>query len=390
MPHSTPRPRRSGSGFALSAAFLIAAGLCLPIFARAQIAAPSRPSQPDRSIDAAARKAVVDTLCDRIERYYVFPDRARAASQAIRKRYQRHEYDRITSAGDFADSLTAHLRAAVHDLHLRVHYRYEPIPVQAADGPPPESERRAIAEQERFHNYGFERVERLPGNVGYLDLRQFSDDPEAQATAVAAMNFLAHTDALIVDLRRNGGGSPEMIATLITYLTEAGDRLLFNTFYKREGNTTEQYWTSPYVPGARYVGKPVYVLTSNRTGSAAEEFAYDVQTHKLGTVVGSTSAGGANPGDYYRLSENFAAFIATGRAVNPVTHTNWEGVGVKPDSSTTAGEALRAAYEMALHRLQADAKDDRARLQVLDRALADAAQRAPDPEQDFARPGTMR
>lgn len=371
-----------------AAALFVSVGLLLAAAsARAQLAAPAGPGQPDRTIDAGTRKAVVDTLCERIERYYVFPDRARAASQAIRKRYRRHEYDRITRAGDFADSLTAHLQLAVHDLHLRVHYRYEPIPTQTPEGQPSESEQRAIAEQNRLRNYGFERVERLPGNVGYLDLRQFSDDPEAQATAIAAMGFLAHTDALIVDLRRNGGGDPMMITTLLTYFTKPGDRLLFNTFYEREGNRTDQFWTSPYVPGPRYVGKPIYVLTSNRTGSAAEEFAYDVQTHKLGTVVGATSAGGANPGDYYRLSENFAAFIATGRAINPVTHTNWEGVGVKPDSSTTAGEALRAAYRMALHRLQAGAKGDTDRLQSLDRALADAAQRAPDPEGDFARPG---
>src|SRR5512143_1193325 len=103
----------------MAAVLFVSAGLLLvAASARAQIATPAGPGQPDRAIDADARKAVVDTLCDRIERYYVFPERARAASQAIRKRYRRHEYDRITSAGDFADSLTAHLQIAVHDLHL--------------------------------------------------------------------------------------------------------------------------------------------------------------------------------------------------------------------------------------------------------------------------------
>lgn len=358
-----------------------------PLSARAQIAPPAANNQPDRAVDAATRKAVVDTLCDRVERFYVFPDRAKTAAQAIRKRYRRHEYDRITSAGDFADSLTAHLNAAVPDRHLRVHFRYEPIPPEALDGSPSESEQRAMAEQSRLRNYGFERAERLPGNVGYLDLRQFSGQPAAQATATAAMSFLANTDALIVDLRRNGGGDPIMIATIITYLVEPRERLLFNTFYQRETGAIKQYWTSPYVPGDRYTGKPVYVLISNRTGSAAEEFAYDVQTHKLGTVVGAVSAGGANPGGLYRLNENFAAFIATGRAINPVTHANWEGVGVKPDTLTRAGEALRAAYTMALQRLLAGAKEDADRADALRDCIADAAQRVPDPEEQFVRPG---
>ena len=356
--------------------------------ARAQ--APPPPDQPDLAIDAAMRRAVVDTLCDRVERYYVFPDKAREVARAIRKRMARHEYDRITGAMEFSDSLTAHVQDVAHDLHLRVHYRYEPIPAQQDDGPPPPEEMKRIHEMNRVRNYGFERVERLPGNVGYLEVRQFSGDPEGQATAVAAMNFLANTDAVIVDLRRNGGGHPAMIATILTYFVEPDARLMFNTFYKREGDEIEQYHTSPYVHGPRLAGKPLYVLTSRRTGSGAEEFAYDVQTHKLGTLVGEVTAGGANPGGMYRLNEHFAAFIATGRAINPVTKTNWEGVGVQPDSLVKAGEALRSAHQMALRKLIDGAKDDPERSSALRAAVEDAANRAPDPDEDFARPQRRR
>lgn len=367
---------------------LLLTALAVAPVARAQ--APPPPDQPDLKVDAATRRAVVDTLCDRIERYYVFPDRARAVSKALRRRISGHAFDRVESAKAFAESLTADIQAVTPDLHLRVHYRYDPIPPQTAEGSPAESERQRMHEQNRLLNYGFQRVERLPGNVGYLDLWSFSGDPEAQATAVAAMNFLANTDALIIDLRRNGGGDPAMNATLLTYFVQPGDRLLFNTFYQREGNKTEEYWTSPYVPGPRYTGKPVYVLTSARTGSCAEEFAYDIQTHKLGTLVGAVTAGGANPGDFYRLGEHFAAFIATGRAINPVTHTNWEGVGVRPDSLTAAGVALRSAYRMAIEKLLAGTKADPERTQSLQRALEVAASRAPDPEEDFARPQRRR
>ena len=204
------------------------------------------------------------------------------------------------------------------------------------------------------------------------------------------MNFLSNTDALVIDLRRNGGGHPRMIATILTYFTKPDDRLQFNTFYMRESNETNQYWTSPYVPGPRYTGRPVYVLISNRTASAAEEFAYDVQTHKLGKIVGAVSAGGANPGGMYRLSENFAAFIATGRAINPLTKTNWEGVGVEPDSLTPAGDALRAAYTMALQRILDGVKDDPDRMQTLKGIIAEAAKRAADPEEDFVRPARRK
>jgi C-terminal processing protease CtpA/Prc len=204
------------------------------------------------------------------------------------------------------------------------------------------------------------------------------------------MNFLANTDALIVDLRRNGGGDPAMIATLLTYLRVPGDRLMFNTFYEREGGKTEQWWTSPYVQGPRYTGKPVYVLTSPRTGSAAEEFAYDIQTHKLGTLIGGVTAGGANPGDMFRLNEHFAAFIATGRAINPVTRTNWEGVGVRPDTLCAPEEALRRAHAMAIRALMDQAAADPDRVQALRDALDAAAQRAPDPAEDFVRPMRRR
>jgi hypothetical protein len=367
---------------------LLALLLWLPRPSAAQ--APPRPDQQDLTIDAATRRAVVDTLCDRIDRYYVFPDRARTASKAVQKRMAKHEYDRITSASEFADSLTVALQEAVHDLHLRVHYRYDPIPEDFDAEAPPESELRRMREANRLRNYGFERAERLQGNVGYLDLRMFSGDPDGQAVAVAAMNFLASSDALIVDLRRNGGGSPAMIATLLTYFVAPDDRLLFNTFYERDGDRTVQYYTSPYVPGPRRTGKPLYVVTSRRTGSAAEEFAYDVQTHKLGTIVGEPTAGGANPGGLYRLNDHFAAFIATGRAINPVTNTNWEGVGVQPDSLRKAGEAVRDAYVMALERLLVAASDDPDRAEDLKQAIQDAEKRPVDPDEDFVRPTRRR
>jgi C-terminal processing protease CtpA/Prc len=180
-----------------------------------------------------------------------------------------------------------------------------------------------------------------------------------------------------------------MIQTLLTYFVAEGDRLHFNDFYERDGDRTVQFHTLPYVPGPRLHGRPLFVLTSARTGSAAEEFAYDVQTHQLGTLVGATTAGAANPGGLFRLSDHFAAFIATGRAVNPVTKTNWEGVGVKPDLAVAPGEALREAHVAAVKKLL-EAATEPDRRATLTRALEAAQKTVPDPAEDFERPQRRR
>ncbi|HTO91826.1 MAG TPA: S41 family peptidase [Candidatus Sulfotelmatobacter sp.] len=343
------------------------------------------PDDPDTPLDARTRAAVVESLAVAVQSRYVFADKGAALARNLRQRLARHEYDRITSSKEFADSLLAHMQALTHDRHMRVHYRYRPFPADLHDEKTPdEAERRHMLESERLLNFGFERVQRLAGNVGYLDLRMFSGMPEAQATAVAAMNLLANCDAVIIDLRRNGGGDPDMLQTLLTYFVAPGDRLHINDFYLRDGNVTEQSWSAAQVPGPRLNGRPLYVLISNLTGSCAEEFAYDVQTHKLGTLYGATSAGGANPGGLFRLSDHFAAFIATGRAINPVTKTNWEGVGVKPDHDVAPGSALREAHVAAVQQLLDAAQDDERR-HILQSSLERARTTPVDADEEFVR-----
>jgi hypothetical protein len=339
---------------------------------------------PDTPLDPATRSAVIESLAVAVQSRYVFPEKGAALAKLLRQRAARHAYDAITSQKAFADTLLSQMQAFTHDRHMRVHYRYQPFErATHGDAPPPEELRRELEEQRRF-NFGFQRVERLAGNVGYLDLRMFSELPQAQATAIAAMNFLSNADAIIVDLRRNGGGDPSLLQTLITYFVAEGDRLHINDFYEREGDRTEQWWSAAQVPGPRLFGKPLYVLTSNLTGSCAEEFAYDVQTHKLGALYGATTAGGANPGGLFPLSDHLAAFIATGRAINPVTKTNWEGVGVKPDHDVPPGDALREAHLAALQGLLASATDADRRA-LLNRALEQAKKTPSDPAEEFVR-----
>jgi retinol-binding protein 3 len=314
-----------------------------------------RPDQPDRTIDAAARTAVIDGVLKRLNESYVFPDVAKQMEQAVRDRAAKKEYDDITSAAGLSRKLTDDLRAVCKDKHLRVVYSHEPLP-KVGSGP-------SRAEQERmqrmgaWNNHGFEKVERLAGNVGYLDLRGFHNPESASETAVAAMNFLANSDALIIDLRQNGGGSPAMVALLCSYLFDSRPVHL-NDIYNRTEDSTHQWWTLPFVPGKRFVGKDVYVLTSNRTFSAAEEFTYNLKNLKRATVVGETTGGGAHPVTFRPVNEHFGVGVPFARAINPISKTNWEGTGVEPHVAVPAARALKTAHLKAVEKLIAKKPDE--------------------------------
>ena len=311
---------------------------------------PGPREQPDRTIDAATRAQVIDAVIKRLNDSYVFPETAKAMESAVRERVARKEYDQINSAKALAETLTAHLQAISKDKHLRVRYSYEPIPMRAERNEPTAEERERFRLYGRRINYGFEKIERLQGNVGYLDLRGFFDAEGGAETVAAAMNFLANTDALIIDLRQNGGGSPEMVALISSYLF-GNEPVHLNSLYWREGNRTQEFWTKASVPGKRFQGKDVYVLTSSRTFSGAEEFSYNLKNLKRATIIGETTGGGAHPGGGFRIHEHFGMFVPTGRAINPISKTNWEGTGVKPDIEVPAEQALKTAHILALQKV---------------------------------------
>jgi hypothetical protein len=307
--------------------------------------------------------------------------RRRRKDGRVAPRVERKEYDAFAGPREFAETLTKHLQEVSRDKHLRLVYDPEGLPRRS--GPPdPEERARALAD-ERRRNFGFDRVERLDGNVGYIELRGFSGTPEARETAVAAMNLVADTDALIFDLRRNGGGSPFMIGILSSYLFERVVHL--NDFYVRETDSRREFFTTAEVQGRRYgVEKPVYVLTSSRTFSAAEEFTYNLKNLRRATIVGETSGGGAHPGGVRRITDYFGIWLPTGRAINPITKTNWEGTGVEPDIKIGAADALRAAHLDALKTLRATATDSRYRDQ-LDAAIAALEKPKPQPPDPSSR-----
>ncbi len=317
----------------------------------------AQPAPFDPALDPARRAEIIDGVLARLEAHYVYPETALAMSAAVRARAQAGAYNAITDARVLADTLTAHLRAVSHDKHLSVQVSPRPIPEAAAD-PATDPELKARREmQMRFMNYGFEELRHLKGNVGYLKLKGFApaDGDGAREAVAQAMGFLSRTDALIIDLRDNQGGEPAMVQLLASYFF-GETPVHLNSLYWRPDDRTEEFWTHATLDGPRYgPDRPVYVLTSRRTFSAAEEFSYDLQQQGRATIVGETTGGGAHPGDVERVTEYVGVWVPSGRAINPVSGTNWEGVGVVPDVAVGEEKAFDAAYRAAIEALLARA-----------------------------------
>jgi len=334
--------------------FMILGLLSVPLSALAQ----QRGNEPpDMNVDAKTRTEVIESALKNLNHSYVFPEVAKKIETDMRGRLQNKEYDTITSARAFADKLTADLQSVSRDKHMRVRYSFEAIPVRQKRDEPTAQEKEDYRRYLNRINYGFEKIERLPGNIGYIDFRGFTDAEMGAETVASAMNFVANTDALIFDVRQNGGGNPEMVALISSYLF--GEKPVhLNSLYWRDGNRTEDFFTKSIVSGKKYGEKDVYVLTSSRTFSAAEEFTNNLKALKRATIVGETTGGGANPGGMFRLSEHFGIFVPTGRAINPITKTNWEGTGVKPDVEVPKELALKTAHLMALNKVVEKTKEE--------------------------------
>jgi hypothetical protein len=299
-------------------------------------------------IDAATRDRVIDGAIAKLNESYVFPETAKKMEEALRARQKKGDYDSVNDGEGFATMLTNHLQEVSHDKHLRVNFVPRVLP-KGEPGPNPDAEARMRTQMER-DNCAFEKAERLAPNIGYLKFNAFMNPAICGPTATAAMNFLGNVDAIIFDLRDNGGGDPKMVAFISTYLF--GEPTHLNDLYNRKEDSTTQYWTLPYVPGKRLAGKPAFVLTSKRTFSGGEEFTYNLKNLKRATIIGETTGGGAHPVSGHRIDDHFMIGVPFARAVNPISKTNWEGTGVEPDVKVPAAEALDVAKKMAAEQIR--------------------------------------
>ena len=320
------------------------------------IFAQSPQTQTSATLDAAARAEIISALLQKLDSNYVFPDVAKKMEAFIRERAARKEYDQITGTAEFARKLTEDLQSVSRDQHLRVLYDGRPLPKRSGDGFQMTDEEyaqfRRLGESQ---NFGFERVERLEGNIGYFDVRRFFPADFSGDTIAAIMNFVRHTDALVIDLRKMRGGEPETVALVSSYFFDQPK--LLNSLYWRPDDRTQQFWTIPHLAGARFLNKPVYLLTSRDTFSGGEEFAYDLKNLKRVTIVGETTGGGAHPAPVVPLTDYVAAQIPIARPINPITKTDWEGVGVAPDIAVSAAQALKTAHLAAVKDILGKAQD---------------------------------
>ncbi|PCE64068.1 S41 family peptidase [Sediminicola luteus] len=312
----------------------------------------SKAQEQAPSITPKQTQKVIDSVESILKARYVFPEMAQKMGDLIQSNKKKGTYEGLTDPQLLAAQLTEDLQSISKDKHLRVMYNPRRAAAQGRQVTPEDSIRHTESRMARmkFENFGFKEVKILEGNIGYLDLRAFMDTEFASETAVAAMNLLANTDVIIIDLRQNGGGSPSMIQLISSYLYSP-ERVHLNNFYWRPTDSHTQTWTLPHVPGKRNPDAKVYVLTSSSTFSAAEEFSYNLKNLERATLIGETTGGGAHPGGTVNASEGFLLWTPAGRAINPITETNWEGTGVSPHIEVPADQALEVAQTQALEYL---------------------------------------
>ncbi len=294
------------------------------------------------TLDAAARTGIIEAVVKFLDESYVFPEVAKKMATALRAKEKRGEYRTIVDGEVFAVRLSDDLRDVSHDAHLQLRFSpvMQPPEHPAKDAQPDPNLRRLLS-----INCGFERAEHLSPNIGYIKFNMFADPAICADTATAAFNFVSDSDALILDLRDNNGGDAGMVALIASYLF--AERTHLNDSYDRKANTTRQSWTSAQVPGKRFIEKPVFVLTSRATFSAAEDFSYALKNLQRATLIGESTGGGAHMVREQRIDDHFTLVVPFARSISPITNTDWEGTGVEPDIKVGAADALTEALRRA-------------------------------------------
>jgi len=308
-------------------------------------------------VDDATRTAVVDSLSAKLLELYVYPDIAEQMALKISTRLERGEYASFKTLEDFVAELNRDMLSVFPDGHLQISVMRERRSGSGDDGDWWEEH----SKNSCFNNFGFHRLDRLSGNVGYLELTGFDYPDLAGETLVAAMQYLSHTEAIIIDLRQNPGGRGELVQVLLSYFFE-DHRVHFLTEQDGVRNIPRQWWTLPFVPGTRMPETPLYILTSANTGSAAEEFAFVLKNLGRATIVGDKTAGAAHKTHIHTYPDlNIEIYMPDGRSFDPVSGKDWEGAGVAPDIPTEPEHALVTAHTMAIETLLKNETDENRR-----------------------------
>lgn len=329
------------------------------------------------SLSAQRKGILVERLANEIEKKYVFAEVGRSVAQHLRARLKKGSYDSVSHPLQFATLLTKDAQEIARDKHLTVFYSaVSQKNSDKTEGPLPKLSDEEIAKNRnetmlyyKRLNYGVRRIEHFDGNIAYLDLFMFGDLGFVGKGITAAMVLLEGSDAMIIDLRDNTGGSPETVQYIVSHFVSKPTHIMDN--YRRDDDSTRQSWTSSYLNVPVYDSrKMVYILTSHKTFSAAEDLAYTMQSLKRAKIVGEITGGGAHAGFRFPLDENFTAFISNQRSISPITKSNWEGVGVIPDVQVDADKALlMVRLEILQNQLQ-KVSNPRERSEIVESILA--------------------
>jgi hypothetical protein len=296
-------------------------------------------------LDAAERRRVIDAAATNLRMHYVDRPVGRKMADALLAQEKNGDDNAVSDGAAFADLLTRQMRDVSHDMHTVLVYSEEKLPSQPH---PPSAADQARFREETERNHCFmEKPEILPHNIGYLKIIGFSDPSVCEATARAAMADLNRVDAIIFDVRDNRGGSGEMASLLVAYLFDHPEYM-----YDPREIPQPHSWTRSPVDGSAFGDKPVFVLTSGVTASAAEYFCYNLKMLRRATLVGETTSGYAHAGEWHRIDDHFGMGITEVKAINPYADADWEGVGVEPDVKVKASDALQTAQRLAESRLR--------------------------------------
>ncbi|HZY81149.1 MAG TPA: S41 family peptidase [Cyclobacteriaceae bacterium] len=301
-------------------------------------------------------KVLIDSLDRALFKTYIFPEKSKIMSDYLKQQLKKGAYKNIKDPKALAAKIEGDIQSVHHDGHLRLHYdpRFPKVP-------PPIRQNTEIdtvaLRSEKYNNFGFRTSEILNGNIGYVRFNGFSGMVEAsKPTIVSAFRFVSNTNALIIDVRGNGGGSPWMVKYICSFFYKERTRL--NDIYDRRADKTMEFWADPADAENMKLSMPVYILTSKRTFSAAEDFTYAMQTNKRAVIVGDTTGGGAHPTGPVYVGQDIVIDIPFARSINHITKTDWEGTGVRPDVPVAADEALKKAQEVFFRAQLATAKSE--------------------------------
>lgn len=318
----------------------------LAVMSSAAWAQPGPPQDATAvTMSASRNRDVVLALADVMRERFAFRERAATIADEIEALEKNGTFRNARTGAELLALIEERITPLVDDRHFRARYVGPEIVAGFREGGPSADEIAAFHHEMRLRGGEIPEARWLPGNVGYLRIGMFMDAPPSVEKLAAAMTMLADTGALIVDVRGSPGGEPAGVANVIghfvstrtpTVRTQGGD----------DPSAERTFHAEPKTPA--FTDKPLYVLTDKKTGSGAEEFAYDLQALRRATLVGETTAGAATPGGYRPLAHGFVAFIPMQIVANTVTNTNWEGVGVIPDVKVPAADALDRAHRLAL------------------------------------------